>query len=716
MGFLTPVLLGGVALVALPVLLHLVMRRQPRKLAFPALQFVRRRQQANRRRMNLRNWLLLALRCLLVAGLAVALARPTLRRSGLHGKEGAPLAVALVVDNSHRMQYVHENKTRQRQAVEMAEWLVEQFPSDTEIAVVDRSRAATGFVVDKKTAEARLRHLEPEGSPRPLEDAVRGAIQLVTDRPDHRQEVFLFSDLSAVDWTKQALKSIKEVLDKSPDVRIFVVDVGVTHPRNISLGQLKLRSSILRPGQPLHMDVSVRCIGSDEAQLVELFLEGSSTEAVKRGQHHVELTASPAGSNLTTTGQATFELADLPLGIHQGYVRLAADDPLEVDNTRYFTVDVRPPVRVLLLGENRRDTLFLREALSPSMGGLHVVRFECEAKQFSEAVSLALKPYAVVCLCDPPPLDDKLWQALADYTHSGGGTGIFLGHRARMSAFNEPVAEQLLPGKLKIQSRQATHLRPRSLAHPALSSIKDYAASIPWEIYPVWKYWELGDLATDAYVVMRFANNQPAILERPLGRGRVVTLTTPVSDPLEPPGRKTWNLLPTGPEPWPFVALSNQIVGYLAQHDNASFTFSSGETVVLQLATLQPPSIYVLVPPDGEPMRRKLPPGENTIRISTTRSLGNYKLTSGGTLTQVNLGFSVNGGEDQSRLERIDPTQLASAFPANRVQLAETLEDIEIYVDVGRSGHELFSWAITLVALVWSTEHLLANRFYRSTK
>jgi len=709
MGFLTPALLGGIALVALPVLLHLVMRRQPRKLVFPALQFVRRRQEANRRRMNLRNWLLLALRCLLLAGLAIALARPTLKGSGLRGKEGAPLAVALVVDNSLRMQYVHENKTRLQQAAEMAVWLVERVPEDTEVAVLDLSRAAAGFVVDTDTAQARLRNLAPEASPRPLEDAVRGAIELVADRPDHRQEVFLFSDLSAAQWNEQALTAISKALDESPDVCIYLIDVGVTEPRNISLGKLELRSGTLRPGQPLHIEVSVSGTGVAEPPLVELFLEESPERAVKRGQRHVEL--SPEG-----TGQATFELAELPLGVHQGYLRLATRDPLEVDNTRYFTVEVRPPARVLLLGENSRDTLFLREALSPALiGDSHAVRFQCDSHRFSEAASLALEDYAVVCLCDPPPLSAKFWQSLVDYTYDGGGVGIFLGHRARLTGFNEAAAEQLLPGKLKLRSRHATHLFPRSMAHPALAGLKDYAASIPWEVYRVWKYWELSDLAADAYVVMRFANNQPAVLERALGRGRVLTMTTPVSDPLEPVGRDSWNLLPTGPEPWPFVALANQFVGYLAQHENESLAFIAGETVALRLAAKQRLSSYVLRQPDGESLRRTLPPGENTIRIGTARVLGNYRVASGGTSTQLNLGFSMNAAADLSRLERVDPAQLAAAFPAERVQLARTLEDVELYVDIGRSGRELFSWAITLVALVWSSEHLLANRFYRST-
>jgi hypothetical protein len=152
MGFLTPVLLGGIALVAIPIALHLVMRRQPKELVFPALQFVQERRDANRRRMKLRHLALLALRCLLIAGLAAALARPTLKGTGLKGKEGAPLAVSLVVDNSVRMQYVHQNRSRLERATETALELVGKLPEEAMVAVCDLGRAANGFAPDLSAA------------------------------------------------------------------------------------------------------------------------------------------------------------------------------------------------------------------------------------------------------------------------------------------------------------------------------------------------------------------------------------------------------------------------------------------------------------------------------------------------------------------------------------------------------------------------------------
>ena len=717
MGFLTPALLAGAALIAVPIILHLVMRRQPRKLKFPALQFVKNRQEANRRKLNFRHLLLLALRCALIAGFALALARPTLKGSGLRGKAGAPLAVSLVVDNSLRMQYLHENQTRQEQAAEMAQGLLGKLPEEAEIAVLDRSRANSGFAVDKSTAESRLRNLSPESKPRPLEDAVREAIELVADREDSRQEVFLFSDFNATSWNESAVASINETLATAPDVRLYLVDVGVDEPRNRALGPLELRQQTLRPGEPLRLDVPLEIVGlvesSAESPLVEVFLVDSQGKEVKRGQQIVEVT--PEG-----LGQATFELGDLPLGTHQGYVQLAATDPLSVDNRRYFTVEVRPPAEVLLLGKESNDTLFLREALSPSSAADQTtVRFKCATDRFANSTKLALADYAAVCLLDPPPLSEELWQALVDYANEGGGVGLFLGERAQAGAFNEGAASQLLPGQLQRKSRHETYLRPQRLDHPALAALRPYAESIPWQVFPVFRYWEFEappeDVYGDVYTVAHFANSKPALLLRPVGQGRALTFATAVSDPPNPQGREPWNLLTASEAAWPFVPLMNQIVGFLAQSDNGSLTFEAGETVSLHLPPSQRVSSYVLYQPDGQSLRRTLPPGDDAIRISTTRHLGNYRVSSGGTTGELKRGFSVNVSPDVSRLERVDAEELLAALPADQVRLASTLEDVERYVDIGRSGRELFPWLITLVALVWGSEHLLANRFYRET-
>src|SRR5438046_6207509 len=72
-----PALLFGLALVAIPVILHLLMRAKPKKLVFPALRLIQNRKRTNSRRMRLRHLGLLILRMAVIGLLAVAVARPS---------------------------------------------------------------------------------------------------------------------------------------------------------------------------------------------------------------------------------------------------------------------------------------------------------------------------------------------------------------------------------------------------------------------------------------------------------------------------------------------------------------------------------------------------------------------------------------------------------------------------------------------------------------
>ena len=83
MTFLNLSLLAGIGLIAVPIVLHLIMRRQPKQFEFPALRFVKRRQFANTQRLQLRSLALLALRCAALAMAALALARPSVASAAI---------------------------------------------------------------------------------------------------------------------------------------------------------------------------------------------------------------------------------------------------------------------------------------------------------------------------------------------------------------------------------------------------------------------------------------------------------------------------------------------------------------------------------------------------------------------------------------------------------------------------------------------------------
>jgi hypothetical protein len=97
-GFLHPWVLAGLAAAAIPILLHLLARREPPTVVFPAVRYLVTTTREHQRRLKLQNLLLLLLRTLLVATLVMAAAGPTVPLTGVPGH--TPSALVLIIDNS----------------------------------------------------------------------------------------------------------------------------------------------------------------------------------------------------------------------------------------------------------------------------------------------------------------------------------------------------------------------------------------------------------------------------------------------------------------------------------------------------------------------------------------------------------------------------------------------------------------------------------------
>src|SRR3569623_1071240 len=105
-------LAAGTALAALPVILHLFMKQTPKHIIFPALRLIRERQKRSKKRLRVKNWLLLLARMALLALLALALARPSFVSEASVGDQEVPTAMGLVFDTSLSMGYKQPDKTR----------------------------------------------------------------------------------------------------------------------------------------------------------------------------------------------------------------------------------------------------------------------------------------------------------------------------------------------------------------------------------------------------------------------------------------------------------------------------------------------------------------------------------------------------------------------------------------------------------------------------
>jgi hypothetical protein len=701
-------MLAGAALVAVPIVLHLMMRREPKHLVFPALRFIQRREEANRRKLRLRHLLLLLLRCAGIVLLALAIARPTVKSAGFGGDQEAPIAAALVFDTSVRMEYQHENKTRLKAAQDLALWLLPNLPADSDVAVADSSALVDTFAVDPIAARHRVERLITTAAPQPWLEIVERALQLVNESDKERKEVYLFTDLSRASWPADELTRLGARLEPYEDIAIYLIDVGVTEPRNFALGDLKLASQTVAQNSRVRIQTELVRTGQSEERAVGIYLVDRAGNLQKRGERSfgwIDGQALPA----------EFELAGLGLGTHQGILKIVGDDALSADNVRYFTVEGRPAWKVLIAAPRSAVTMFVENALAPEvLRKTGDVRFDVRTIDLENLTDESLEAYAAVVLLDPTPLTAAMWNNLRDYVTYGGGLAIWLGaEAAAIEQFNSIAALEVLPGALARQARSSDNLflAPPDLEHPVLRGFRSKGSQIPWSSFPVIKYWQFDELKEGVNVVIPYSNGRPAFVEHALGRGRVLTMTTPVSHAADEPA--PWNMLATGFGNWPFFVLTQEMGAYLAGSMDETFNYAAGQTVVMQLPEDQRSLVYTLHTPQDIQIPQTVDERQGTITVTTTDKPGNYQLQAGGSERGVRRGFSANVPSSVTRLDRIDKEDLDILFGDDRYRLARSQDEIIRDVHQGRVGVELYPLLIVLVALVLGLEHVLANRFYR---
>lgn len=713
MEFLNFALLGGAALAAVPVILHLVMRQQPKHLEFPALRFIQIRKDANRRRMKLRHILLLILRALAICLLAGALARPSIQSSRVLGDQEAPVACAMIFDTAPRMEYRHENQTRLESARKIAQWLMPQLPAESDVAILDGSDSKPVFQIDLGAAKQRIARLETTFAGQPVWKSLLAACDLLEQSKQQRKEIYIFTDLARNAWQGDQSGRIAARLKQLVGFGIYVIDVGVEKPQNFTLGEIRLSSQILPRNSPLTIASDLAATGADATRTVEVYLQDAQGISQMRDQTVVQVAAGQAQA-------VEFVLGGMDEGTHQGFLKIVGADGLTVDDTRYFSVQLKRAWKVLIVATTptARHAWYLTQALAPSdWRKTGQAEFECDVVSYGKLPERKLEEYAGVCLLDPAPLHDAVWQQLSAYAQAGGAVAIFLGAAAQPhQEFNKPAAQELLAAPLDYIARFPDgdcFLNTDLDQHVMLARFRPLRTLVPWEDLPVFRYWQLGKLAEGVLPIVYYNHQKPALLERIVGKGRVLTMTTPVSEPADTSDDSRWNMLLSGIGGWPFFMLTNEMMLYLVGSTDTRLNYGVGEPAALHLEQGQRFPTFLLLTPRGDELRQSVDVEQSTLMISSTDVPGNYRLRAGDESAGVDLGFSTNLPIEASQLTRLAPDDLKAILGDTEYRLARSRDEIDRDISRGRVGQELFPILIVLLAICLAGEHLLSNRFYR---
>ncbi|HKB41969.1 MAG TPA: VWA domain-containing protein, partial [Gemmataceae bacterium] len=718
MSVVHPLLLGGLLLVAIPIIIHLILQQKPKHLIFPAFRFLQEKMKTTRRRLQLRHLLLLLLRILLVVLMCLAMARLKLFDERLNFSTDSPVAVALLFDTSSSMEYNVNHKSRLDDAKAKAREFLAGLPEGSKVAVFDS--ADLGGEWAKSVAEARdqVERLQVRPGNAPLTRQVQQAFRLLESatREDDAgaapppRLLLVFSDRTQASWDDNEARG----LVRPPTVNAVFLDVGVDQPADLAITGLELSKEVLGAGEKLEVRVFVQATGMDADTSLTCRVDDKQAGEQKA----VKLKADSREVIL-------FEVKtdDMSAGPHKVEVRFAATDSLPFDDLRYATFEIRSGRKVLLLADNPRDARLWKLALEA------MKVFGCDVMEAAKAGALdvnekLLPEYKAVCLINVAQPDAGLWNLLEAYVQRGGKLAVVPGSLStNLDDYN--LGGKVLPAKL-VRTLETPKLEPAvpwdwnlvGRPHPLLARFLEWkqTANIDFfqpALFPqAVRYWEA---QADGGVIVPYADeaHHPALLERQLGQGRVLLFTTGMDARKDKDDRWYWNNY--NASSFLFVLINESVAYLVGDLERPSLNRVCGEPVHVELPATPRFPFYTLTGPGitGATATVTRPADQNTVPITQAALPGNYTLADKDNPRVA--GFSLNVKSDECQLGRVDVARITDLLGADSVLPVDRAVDLRDMLQ----GHwkqpiELLPYLMMLLLLVLALENLLANKFYRN--
>lgn len=591
MGFLAPVFAAFALLGGVPILIHLVGRSRARVRKLPTLILLQASQLRVAQYTRLRHLALLLLRILVLAAIPLALAKPYFEaRSDLPARVGVAQSAVLVLDDSLSMRYQLGDDGRSSKdtlfarAKRRAVRLIDALPPTAEVALVLGASGGVSPVAELTSDRARLYSaiaaLQPSLRSADLGGALKRAAQILQTVRRAQRHVYILTDAAGHALPEDLLPpselevSVVDVSDGKPLPNVALVDVLTESAPSLGARAIRVSAEVANFGDMPVKELQLTLWVDGRPVAKGLLDVAARSHATKRFFHLLRPPVEAAGDRPTP------EEALRQLGLHHISVGLS-QDRLTDDDTRHAKVEVQRSLRVLILDGDPRtlrredEIYYLEMALHP--GEREESAFQVTAATLEEA-GATLSDYDAVLLCNAKAADlsrRQLLTALRDYVQAGGGLFIAVGDNADVEAYNSTLAE-LLPQPLAVvkttgrigRGREAAaseetssdigeHLGHMDRRHPLLSPFLVGRASESLLSARFGRYVLLRPTpksSADATVILSYESGAPALVEKGIGRGKVLLFTSTID--------RDWNDLAIQPA---FLPLMHQLVRYLAR-------------------------------------------------------------------------------------------------------------------------------------------------------
>lgn len=636
-----------------------------------AMRWLLAAMKKNRRWIRLEQWLLLAVRTLILALVILAMSKPAFERaSALFAVAGPSRHHILVLDNSLSMQYGEGELRRWQRAKEIATSILDAARQGDTASVVVLGTPPTALVGEASpylvSVAEEIESIRPQDGVARVEEAIESVSRILKSSPSSKRRVYLITDMQRSTWlgendAVQPAELARRLESISEDAEMSLIDVSGSDSPNLAVVGVEQMDPLVVRGAPAVLRATLANFGTRDRTEVSLELK------VDGEVESVESIDLPAGQQKVVTFSTVFPEA----GDRTVEVRLATD-ALPADNSGWLVARVREALSVLVIdgqpsGEAfASETDYLSTALSPprSDGTYDFVRVITKLE--SELLEGSLDEYDLIVLANVGQLTSNEARAVGEFARRGGGVLFYLGSLVDLQAYNNVLFQDekgLLPVRLvdvagsDDPDAKPFSFQPGDYSHPLIADFRDneQAGLLTAKIT---RYVRVAmEPKSEVQVALAYSSGDPAILLAPHGQGHIGVVTT--SADLE------WNAWAVSPSYLPIMQqLAKLLVSGRVQRESMrvgqpiSFPLPEGAFDV-DAAVTRPER---LGRPEVELAKSEIQNGSAYLDYANTDRSGVYRCAVG-TPIEEDWAAAVNTWPVESDLHKISEDELRSTFP-----------------------------------------------------
>lgn len=684
MAFLNPLFLFGLLAATIPLLIHLWSRRQAVTVDFSSLMFLVAAHRQNARRLQLKQLLILLLRMLIVALIALALARPFLTLGLPLAAVRAKTDVVIVLDNSYSMGYQDVDGV----------WFEKAKTLATDVLRSLRHGDSASLILMSDTPKPIFRQLTPdvdsvieaiqnaEVSYRAtnVQPSIELAHEILSESTQQNRELYLISDFAQNGWDNW------ETVANRSGSRIVLLPVSEKISHNTNIEEILPSHQLIGVDLPFHLNTTIK--NNSDAPVAQTTL----TFYVGDEKKKTHTFSAIADESIMTTLTHTFSAP----GTHTGYFALT-DDRLNVDNRRYFALEALGEIRVLCIGD---QTEYLKLALNPlgSKQTVEVPMIQPTACTPAEFDTFPLEEFDIILLADGPEISTGGEAQLREFIRQGKSIIVFGSVSHTLSwipaQFGQPIRWQVPQQVSKYEE-----------THPIFEIFPENVLS--GQYGPQFYEGMTVTPAPDATVIARFGDETPFLIERREGKSHILFFNCNLQQ------QSNSSELLVNPY---FLPLLQHSVLYVIRSDMRK-NINVGEAYIASYPQNYGGQAWIkrLESPDEDTMTA-VPIGEDgEIRFESTELPGIYQVDVKAEDRLFRDFFAVNVSSAEADLTSISlqrASERVNAQPGSTNEIGEL--DTEA-LDIKRHGREIWGELLVLAVCLLLLEGFLSNRQSRLT-